>query len=148
MSSICGVAWARYTSFEGVSYRVAVPSLDDLRRQLRALGVAGLPLEELWRRSDAALRRVVPWDYSAWGQVDPATLLSTGCLVLGLPFDPGREADVFALEHDEGEVNRLIDLVHRTPPAGGCGWTRRAIQDAALGSGGCLNHSACVTTCG
>jgi DNA-binding CsgD family transcriptional regulator len=93
--------------------------LDDLRRQLRALGVAGLPLEELWRRSDAALRTAVPWDFSAWGQVDPATLLSTGCLVLGMSFDSSREAAVFALEHDEGEVNRLIDLVHRNPPAGG-----------------------------
>ena len=96
-----------------------VASGDDVRRQLRALAVAGLPLEELWRRSDAALRTLVPWDFSAWGQVDPATLLSTGCLVLGAPFDAAREAAVFALEHDDGEVNRLIDLVHRTPPAGG-----------------------------
>jgi DNA-binding CsgD family transcriptional regulator len=76
-------------------------------------------VDELWRRSDKTLRTLVPWDMSAWGQVDPATLLSTGCLVLGVPFDSARESTVFALEHDEGEVNRLIDLVHRTPPAGG-----------------------------
>ena len=76
-------------------------------------------MDELWRRSDKTLRTLVPWDMSAWGQVDPATLLSTGCLVLGVPFDSARESAVFALEHDEGEVNRLIDLVHRTPPAGG-----------------------------
>ena len=102
-----------------MAYRDLVPRLDDVRRQLRALAVAGLPVEELWRRSDATLRTLVPWDFSAWGQVDPATLLSTGCLVLGVPFDGAREAEVFALEHADGEVNRLIDLVHRTPPAGG-----------------------------
>src|SRR5829696_4926753 len=93
--------------------------LDDLRRQVRALAVAGLPLDEVWRRTDAVLRRAVPWDASAWGQVDPATLLSTGCLVLGLPFEADRERTVFELEHDDGELNRLIDLARRTPPAGG-----------------------------
>ena len=96
-----------------------MPTLEDLRRQLRTLAVADLPPIELWTRSDAVLRTLVPWDFSAWGQVDPATLLSTGCLVLGVPFDAAREAEVFALEHDEGEVNRLVDLVHRVPPAGG-----------------------------
>lgn len=118
-SRIGGPGEARYTSFEGVAYRGVVPRFDDVRRQLRALAVAGLPVDELWRRSDATLRTLVPWDFSAWGQVDPATLLSTGCLVLGAPFDSAREAEVFSLEHADGEVNRLIDLVHRTPPAGG-----------------------------
>jgi DNA-binding CsgD family transcriptional regulator len=96
-----------------------VPGVEDLRRQLRAMAVAALPLEDIWRRSDALLRRAVPWDVSAWGQVDPATLLSTGCLVLGMPFDGERERAVFQLEHDEREVGRLVDLVHRQPPAVG-----------------------------
>ena len=91
--------------------------VDDLRRQVRALAVAGLPLEELWRRTDVVLRRSVGWDVSAWGLVDPATLLSTGCLVLGAPFDADRERVVFELEHDENEVGRLVDLVHLSPPA-------------------------------
>ena len=93
--------------------------LDDLRRRVRALAVAGLPLDEVWSRTDAILRRAVPWEASAWGQVDPATLLSTGCLVSGLPFDADRERAVFDLEHDDGELNRLTDLVRRTPPAAG-----------------------------
>jgi hypothetical protein len=63
------------------------------------------------------LRRAVGWDVSAWGLVDPATLLSTGCLVLGVPFDPERERAVFELEHDEREVGRLMDLVHLAPPS-------------------------------
>ena len=101
--------------------------MDDLRRQLRALAVSGLPLEALWRRTDALLRRSVPWDVSAWGTVDPATLLSTSCLVLGAPQDADREAAVFALEHDEREPLRLLDLAVRTPPAG-------ALREA---TGGC-----------
>jgi DNA-binding CsgD family transcriptional regulator len=96
-----------------------VPKLDDVRRQVRALAVAGLPLDELWRRTDAVFRRAVPWDASAWGQVDPATLLSTGCQVLGLPFEAGRERLVFGLEHDDGDVNRLTDLLRLTPPGAG-----------------------------
>lgn len=64
------------------------------------------------------LRRAVSFDVAAWGQVDPATLLSTGCLVLGAPADAAREREVFSLEHDDAEVNRLVDLVHRVPPAG------------------------------
>ena len=96
-----------------------MPGLEDLRRQLRALAVAALPLEETWRRSDALLRRAVPWDLSAWGQVDPATLLSTGCLVIGLPLDLERERRLFELEHDEREVGRLPELAHRVPPAVG-----------------------------
>ena len=91
----------------------------DLRRQVRALAVAGLTLDELWRRTDGVLRRSVGWDVSAWGLVDPATLLSTGCLVLGAPFDADRERVVFELEHDASEVGRLIDLVHLSPPAVG-----------------------------
>jgi DNA-binding CsgD family transcriptional regulator len=83
------------------------------------MAVAALPLEEIWQRSDALLRRAVPWQVSAWGQVDPATLLSTGCLVLGAPFDSERERVVFQFEHDEREVGRLVDLVHRQPPAAG-----------------------------
>ena len=96
---------------------------DDLRRRLRALAVSGVPLDELWRRSDAVLRRAVPWDAAAWGTVDPATLLSTSCLVLAaggdVGPDPDREAEVFSLEHDEREPLRLLDLAAATPPAGG-----------------------------
>lgn len=95
-----------------------MPNPADLRRRLRALAVAGLPVGDLWSRSDALLRRHVPYDVGAWGQVDPATLLSTGCLVLGLPFDAEREREILRLEHDDGDVNRLVDLVRRTPPAG------------------------------
>ncbi len=90
----------------------------DLRRQVRALAVSGLPLEALWRRADALLRRCVPWDASAWGTVDPATLLSTSCLVLGAGHDLDRELAVFALEHDDREPLRLLDLARSVPPAG------------------------------
>ena len=92
---------------------------DDLRRRLRALAVGGLPLDELWRRADALLRQVVPWDAAAWGTVDPATLLSTSCAVVGVGDDQDREAVVFALEHDEREPLRLVDLATAVPPAGG-----------------------------
>jgi DNA-binding CsgD family transcriptional regulator len=100
--------------------------VDDLRRQVGVLAVSGLPLEVLWRRADVLLRRTVPWDASAWGTVDPATLLSTSCLVLGAGQDPERESAVFALEHDEREPLRLLDLAARTPPAG-------ALHDATGG---------------
>lgn len=83
------------------------------------MAVAALPLEEIWRSRDTLLRRAVPWDISAWGQVDPATLLSTGCFVVGMAFDEERERAVFELEHDEREIGRLVDLVHRQPPAAG-----------------------------
>ena len=91
---------------------------EDLRRQVRALAVSGLPLDELWRRTDALLRRSVPWDVSAWGTVDPATLLSTSCLVLGAAYDLDRELAVFALEHDDREPLRLLDLAASACPAG------------------------------
>jgi DNA-binding CsgD family transcriptional regulator len=48
--------------------------------------------------------------------VDPATLLSTSCAVTGAPYDAERELRVFALEHDEREPGRLLDLARRTPP--------------------------------
>jgi hypothetical protein len=38
--------------------------------------------------------------------------------VFGVPFDAGREREVFALEHDDADVNRLVDLARRVPPAG------------------------------
>jgi DNA-binding CsgD family transcriptional regulator len=93
-----------------------VSTPDDLRRQVRALAVRGLPLDQLWPRLEAVLRRAVPWEVAAWGTVDPATLLSTSCIVTGAPYDADRELAVFALEHDEREPGRLLDLVRRTPP--------------------------------
>ena len=61
----------------------------------------------------------MPWDAAAWGTVDPATLLSTSCTVLGLPYDAERELAVFGYEHDEREPGRLPELVRRVPPAVG-----------------------------
>ena len=61
-------------SFEGVAfglragsgrYADGVPGVEDLRRPLRAMAVAALPLEEIWQRSDALLRRAVLCDVSA-----------------------------------------------------------------------------------
>jgi DNA-binding CsgD family transcriptional regulator len=91
---------------------------DELRRQVRALAVAGLSLDELFAHADRVLRRAVPWDVAAWATVDPATLLSTSCRVTGVPDDPERERVVFALEHDEREPHRLAELARSVPPAG------------------------------
>lgn len=89
---------------------------DDLRRQVRALALREQSLGELWERAEAVLCRTVPWDVSAWGTVDPATLLSTSCAVTGVPYDAAREALVFGFEHDDREPGRLIDLARAVPP--------------------------------
>jgi hypothetical protein len=102
----------------------------------------------LWRRSDALLRRSVLWDASAWGTVDPATLLSTSCLVIGAGQDPEREAAVFALEHHEREPLRLLDLAVRTPPAGGLHEATGGRPETAPRWARLLQPLGFATTCG
>jgi DNA-binding CsgD family transcriptional regulator len=98
---------------------------ETLRRGIRRLAVADVTWAEFCAGADALLRRAVPWDVSSWGTVDPATLLATGCVVMGLAYDPARDARLFDLEHTGEDVNRFVDVARRTPPA--------AALDAATG---------------
>jgi DNA-binding CsgD family transcriptional regulator/GAF domain-containing protein len=90
--------------------------VETLRRAIQRLAVADVPWARFCAEADAVLRRAVPWDVSSWGTVDPATLLATGCVVMGLEYDPGRDATLFALEHTGEDVNRFVDVARANPP--------------------------------
>jgi hypothetical protein len=105
--------------------------------------VSGLPLDALWRRTDALLRRSVPWDASAWGTVDPGDpAVDELPRPRGAAHDPDRELAVFALEHDEREPLRLLELARgdatARQPALATGGRRRRRR----GTGGCCGRSA------
>jgi DNA-binding CsgD family transcriptional regulator len=99
--------------------------VETLRRGIGRLAVADVTWAGFCAGVDALLRRTVPWDVSSWGTVDPATLLATGCVVVGLEYDPARDATLFELEHTGTDVNRFAEVVRRVPPA--------AALDAATG---------------
>ncbi len=90
--------------------------VETLRRAIQRLAVADVPWAQFCAEADVVLRRTVPWDVSSWATVDPATLLATGCVVMGLEYDPAREATLFALEHTGEDVNRFVDVARANPP--------------------------------
>ncbi|GLZ45583.1 helix-turn-helix transcriptional regulator [Actinomycetospora sp. NBRC 106375] len=76
----------------------------------------------LRRTAAGVVDRVVGHDLAVWATVDPATAMTTSCVLHGADRDPALEAEVFAHEYGaEPEVLRfsdllagpLIDTVHR-----------------------------------
>ncbi len=84
---------------------------NDVARRVRRVVEAELPLEEMCRRFDAELRRDVPYDVGAWSTVDPATGLSTACILCGIPEDEARESAIFSQEFVEGEPATYLSLI-------------------------------------
>ncbi|MCF2525724.1 helix-turn-helix domain-containing protein [Yinghuangia soli] len=83
-----------------------------LRSSHRATG-----LDEFRADVDAALRPLVGWDVAAWSTTDPATLLFTSCVLIGMDEDHDAEQRLFELEFRADDVNRIRDLAPARVPA-------------------------------
>ncbi|MDI2125687.1 helix-turn-helix transcriptional regulator [Yinghuangia seranimata] len=83
-----------------------------LRASHRATGLA-----EFRAAVDAVLRPAVGWDVAAWSTTDPATLLFTSCVLIGMPEDHALEQQLFDLEFRTDDVNHMRDLARARTPA-------------------------------
>ncbi|MGW4898533.1 helix-turn-helix domain-containing protein [Kitasatospora sp. NPDC004240] len=82
-----------------------------LRSSHRACDLRGFRIA-----ADAALRPGVGWDVAAWSTTDPATLLFTGCVLIGMPEDHAVEQRLFDLEFRTEDVNQFRDLARARVP--------------------------------
>lgn len=74
-------------------------------RELRAMGAAGLEVNELHAQSLSSVGRVVPFDAACVGAVDPDTLLLTSGVTIG--FAPGAAESQRFAEIEYGGVERF-----------------------------------------
>lgn len=66
---------------------------------------------------DAVLRPVVGWDAAAWSTTDPATVLFTSCVLIGLPEDHAAEQQLFDLEFRTDDYAKFAGLARARVPA-------------------------------
>ncbi len=59
---------------------------------------------------------VLDYDVAAWSTVDPATLLFTSCVVVGLDDGKENESKLFDLEFAVADVNKFVVLAVSDPP--------------------------------
>jgi DNA-binding CsgD family transcriptional regulator len=76
-----------------------------------ALIRSDVDLDELCLRLDEGLRQHVRYGGAAWATHDPATGLTTSCLLTGVPRDDQRESVIFAHEFHDGEPATYFDLI-------------------------------------
>ncbi len=72
---------------------------------------ADLALDEMCRQLDGLLRSHVSYLAAAWSTHDPATGLTTSCILTGIPVDPEREASIFQHEFLDDEPATYLDLI-------------------------------------
>lgn len=63
------------------------------------------------------VQKVVGWDFAVWSTVDPATMMLTSCLPLGVDPDPWYEQRVLDLEYSGDDENLFADLAGSGQPA-------------------------------
>ncbi len=83
----------------------------DLTRRARQVIHADVGVEDMCREFDEILRHHVPYAVAAWSTHDPATGLSTACMLTGIDEDPERESAIFRHEFDPDEPSTYFDLI-------------------------------------
>jgi DNA-binding CsgD family transcriptional regulator len=66
---------------------------------------------ELQERTAEVIAQVVPFDVGVHATMDPATLIDTSCVPIGVPPDAERERQVMQLEYTSGDPLSYADLV-------------------------------------
>ena len=82
--------------------------------------LAAADLDHLTLRAEAseALRRHVDFDVGVWATIDPTTVMTTHCLLDGMPRDAQLESDVFRNEYQEDDVLKAAEMARASVPAG------------------------------
>lgn len=83
----------------------------ELRHRAETLSRRESDLGALCRAFDRLVRPVTGHVAAAWSTHDPATGLITSCTMVGLPKDPGREAELFRNEFVDGEPATYRELI-------------------------------------
>lgn len=86
-------------------------------RRLRCAATEVADLPALFAVADDLLRPMIGYDAAAWATVDPASLVSTSCVLFGVEPDPAREDALFAIEYGGQDVNHYVDLAQQPVPA-------------------------------
>ncbi|MTE17466.1 hypothetical protein GLP40_32620 [Nocardia sp. CT2-14] len=81
---------------------------------------------------DRVLAGAVGWDAAAWSTTDPATLLFTSCVLIGLPEDHEREQRLFDLEFRTDDHNQFRELARAKTPAAGLHETTGGAPESSL----------------
>ena len=90
--------------------------IERLRRAVLRHSHRGLDLVGFRTVLDESLRSVLHYDVVAWSTVDPATLLFTSCVVVGLNYGKENESKLFDLEFAVADVNKFVVLAVSDPP--------------------------------
>jgi DNA-binding CsgD family transcriptional regulator len=72
-----------------------------------------LDVDELRREADRLLRPAIAYDVGVWATLDPASLLSTSCVMVGHEPDSAEDRVVFESEWLYEDVNRFSELALR-----------------------------------
>ncbi len=90
-------------------------NLEGLRSAVVRTASASADVEQVYRETDRRLRRHARYAFAAWHTTDPASLLSTGCVVVGREKHPADERFVYENEWHHEDVNKYADLATGGP---------------------------------
>jgi DNA-binding CsgD family transcriptional regulator len=83
------------------------------RRQLAAIARSGLDAADVQAAAIEVVGRVVPFDATCWGTVDPDTMLLNGSVTVAFDPGPALEALFVEIESAGGDLNPFHDLAAR-----------------------------------
>lgn len=87
-------------------------------RRLAEIGASAADHLAAQRQALDIVREHLRFDAGAFSTVDPATLLWTSCVVVGVDPDPSREALVFENEYQQKDLHKIADLARLSSPVG------------------------------
>jgi DNA-binding CsgD family transcriptional regulator len=90
-------------------------------RGLERLCAEPLGHGELQARAGELLGAAVPFDVAIMGTVDPASMLETSCVPIGMPYDAEREAHFLHLEYTSGDPLSYVEVANRPERAAALG---------------------------
>jgi DNA-binding CsgD family transcriptional regulator len=96
---------------------VALKPARSTTTRLARIGLTAPDHLDAQRQAFDLVREVIPFDAGSFATVDPATVLWTSCVLIGIEPDPVQERGMFENEYRQDDLHKIADLARQPNPA-------------------------------